>query len=134
MLQNLLCLWKKNPCSFFCFSFRATFIFPFMNALGYVDIDQGIHKVKVKVAQNEKWKKLLGFSFSINIANLEAFLRTKKLISNLFFWRLSKYVNIGDWSSLEQDNLIFFAESIGINQYWVGLKCTQLRPHLSDFI
>ena len=28
-----------------------------MNALGYVDIDQGIHKVKMKVAQNEKRKK-----------------------------------------------------------------------------
>ena len=51
----------------------------------YVDIDQGIHKVKLKVAQNEKQKKLPGFSFSINIANFEAFLQTKKLISNLFF-------------------------------------------------
>ena len=34
---------------------------------------------------NEKRKKLRGFSFSINIANVEAFLWTKKLISNLFF-------------------------------------------------
>ena len=38
------------------------------------DIDQGIHKGKMKVAQNEKQKKLCGFSFSINIANFEAFL------------------------------------------------------------
>ena len=30
-------------------------------------------------------KKLCGFSFSINIANFEAFHWTKKLISNLFF-------------------------------------------------
>ena len=31
-------------------------------------------KVKIKVALNEKRKKLLGFSFPINIANIEAFL------------------------------------------------------------
>ena len=58
---------KENPRSFFRFSFRATFIFPLMNALLYVDIDQGIHKGKMKVALNEKGKKLHGFSFSINI-------------------------------------------------------------------
>ena len=56
-----------------------------MNAPVYIDIDQGIYKVKFKVAQNEKRKKLCGFSFSINMANFEAFRRTKKLISNLFF-------------------------------------------------
>ena len=56
-----------------------------MNAPVYVDIDQGIHKGKLKVARNEKRKKLHGFSFSINIANFEAFCQTKKLISNLFF-------------------------------------------------
>ena len=28
-----------------------------MNALVYVNIDQGIHKVKLKVARNEKQKK-----------------------------------------------------------------------------
>ena len=56
-----------------------------MNAPVYVDIDQGIHKVKLKVALNEKRKKLRGFSFSINIANFEAFCWTKKLISHLFF-------------------------------------------------
>ena len=44
-----------------------------MNALVYVVIDQGIHKGKSKVARNEKGKKLCGFSFSINIANFEAF-------------------------------------------------------------
>ena len=56
-----------------------------MNALVYVDIDQGIHKGKMKVALNEKRKKLLGFSFSINIANFEAFHSVKKLSANLFF-------------------------------------------------
>ena len=45
-----------------------------MNALVYVNIDQDIHKGKMKVALNEKRKKLCGFSFSINIANFEAFL------------------------------------------------------------
>ena len=54
-----------------------------MNALVYVDIDRGIYKVKLKNALNEK--KLCGFSFSINMANFEAFHWTKKLMSNLFF-------------------------------------------------
>ena len=56
-----------------------------MNALVYVDIDQGIHKGKMKVALNEKRKKLHGFSFSINIANFEVFLSVFKLTKNLFF-------------------------------------------------
>ena len=34
-----------------------------MNAPVYVDIDQGIHKVKLKVAQNEKQKNYMGFLF-----------------------------------------------------------------------
>ena len=56
-----------------------------MNALVYVAIDQGIYKGKMKVALNEKQKKLRGFSFSINIANFEAFLSVFNLIKNLFF-------------------------------------------------
>jgi len=40
-----------------------------MNALVYVDIDWGIHKVKLKNALNEKQKKLHEFSFSMNMAN-----------------------------------------------------------------
>ena len=61
-LQNLLYfMYKKNPRSFFRFSFRATLYFYLMNALVYVDIDQGTHKGKSKVAQNEKRKKLRGF-------------------------------------------------------------------------
>ena len=44
-----------------------------MNALVYVDIDQGIHWGKNKVARNEKRKKLRGFSYSKNMANFEAF-------------------------------------------------------------
>ena len=57
-----------------------------MNALVYVDIDQGIHKGKMKVAQNEKRKKLLGFSFYINIGNFEAFLRNLNLSAKHLFW------------------------------------------------
>ena len=56
-----------------------------MNALVYVVIDQGIHKGKMKVALNEKRKKLRGFSFSINIANFEAFLSVFKLTKNPLF-------------------------------------------------
>ena len=56
-----------------------------MNALVYVDIDQGIHKGKMKVALNEKRKKLHGFSFSINMENSEAFWEVKKLSANLSF-------------------------------------------------
>ena len=35
-----------------------------MNALVYVNIDQGIQKVKLKGARNEKQKKLRGFSYT----------------------------------------------------------------------
>ena len=69
----LLCLYK-NPSSFFILSI---FYFYCMIALVYVVIDQGIHKGKIQTcsnALNEKQKKLLGFSFYINIANFEAFL------------------------------------------------------------
>ena len=58
-----------------------------MNALVYVDIDQGIHKGKMKVAQNEKRKKLLWFSFYINIGNFEAFLQNLNLSANRLFLR-----------------------------------------------
>ena len=44
-----------------------------MNALVYIDIEQGIHKRKSKVAWIEKRKKLHGFSYSKNIVNFESF-------------------------------------------------------------
>ena len=67
-----------------------------MNAVVYIDIDQGIHKGKMKVALNEKRKKLRGFSFSINIANFEAFLSVFKLSKNLFFLKSdgANYLNV----------------------------------------
>ena len=41
----------------------------------------------MKVARNEKRKKLLGFSFYINIGNFEAFLRNLNLSAKHLFWR-----------------------------------------------
>ena len=52
----------------------------------YVDIDQGIHKEKMKVALNEKQKKLHGFSFSINMANSEAFWGSKSWAQTYLLW------------------------------------------------
>ena len=56
------------------FFISSNFEFYLINALIYVNIDQGIHKVKLKVAKNEKRKKLCEFSFSINF---EGFRQTK---------------------------------------------------------
>ena len=58
-----------------------------MNALVYVNINQGIHEVIMKAAQNEKRKILLQFSFYINIGNFEAFLRNLNLNAKHLFWR-----------------------------------------------
>ena len=41
----------------------------------------------MKVARNEKQKKLLGFSFYINIGNFEAFLWNLNLSAKHLFWR-----------------------------------------------
>ena len=79
-----------------------------MNALVYVDIDQGIHKGKMKVALNEKRKKLRGFSFSIDIANFEAFLSVFKLTKNPFFLKsvLSELptLRVQSFTSLKKGN------------------------------
>ena len=60
-------------------------------------IDSGIHNGKTR---NEKRKKLLWFSFYINIANFEAFPKVKKLSTNLFFMKsdvVNKPVSEGDY-------------------------------------
>ena len=44
----------------------------------------------MKVARNEKRKKLLGFSFYINIGNFEVFLRNLNLSAKHLFWRCAK--------------------------------------------
>ena len=77
-----------------------------MNALVYVDIDRGIHKVKLKNALNEKRKKLHGFSFSINMANFEAFRWTKKLISNLFFLKSVRFIEFFSMKEIELEEMI----------------------------
>ena len=58
-----------------------------MNAQVYVDIDQGIHKGKLKVARKEKRKKLLEFSFYIDIGNFEEVLRNLNLSAKRLFRR-----------------------------------------------
>ena len=100
MLQNFLCLWiKKMQVVLLCFSFRATLSSTLMNALVYVDIHQGIYKGKTQSCL--KWKKPVGFSFSINIANFEAFLEVKKLSANLFF--LKSGLDIRGHTSKQKD-------------------------------
>ena len=49
----------------------------------------------MKVAQNEKRKKLLGFSFYINIGNFEAFLWNLNLSTNRLFWRCARAAGLG---------------------------------------
>ena len=56
--QNLPYLQKKKTHVDFFFIF-SNFEFYLMNSLVYVDIDQGIYRVKLKVARNEKRKKKL---------------------------------------------------------------------------
>ena len=47
----------------------------------------------MKVARNEKRKKLLGFSFYTNIGNFEAFLWNLNLSTNCLFWRCETHPN-----------------------------------------
>ena len=60
-LQNLLYfMYKKIHVVFFVFHFVQLYFFPYV----YVNIDQGIHKGKSKVARNEKRKKLHVFFYA----------------------------------------------------------------------
>ena len=54
-----------------------------------------IHKGKLKNALNEKQKKLRGLSFSINMANFEAFCQNKKLSAKLLFLKSALLSNLG---------------------------------------
>ena len=45
----------------------------------------------MKVARNEKQKKLLGFSFYINIGHFEAFLWNLDLSTKHLFWRCDDF-------------------------------------------
>ena len=93
---------KRKTTQFFSFFISSNFHFPLMNVLVYVNIDQGIYNGKMKVARNEKRKKLCGFSFSINIPNFKAFLQRIKLTKNLFFVKsdgLATPICIGNFCS-----------------------------------
>ena len=60
MLQNA---FKKKTRVVFSFFISSNFTFCLMNALVYVDIDQGIHKGKVKLLKMKNEKNYLGFLF-----------------------------------------------------------------------
>ena len=85
---------KRKPMQFFSFFIQSNFHFPLMNALVYVDIDQGIHKGKTKVAINEKRKKTTWVFISINVANFEAFFSVFKLTKNRLFLKSVNRVNL----------------------------------------
>ena len=92
-LQNLLCLWKKKTqVVFFVFHLEQLWVLPLWMPWSMSTYTRAFIKVKLKVAWNEKWKKPVGFSFSINIANFEAFLDVKKLSANLFFLKSAHYI------------------------------------------
>ena len=80
----------------------------------------------MKVARNEKRKKLLGFSFNINIGNFEAFLWNLNLSTNHSFWRcvyLYQKVRISE-------HLQSFTKIMSHNHSWswlLGLK--YYEPH-----
>ena len=59
----------------------------------------------MKVALNEKRKKLHGFSFSINMANFEAFWGVKKLSANLSFLTCDEYYDIYDYDDQITDQI-----------------------------
>ena len=88
MLQNFLYLYKKKiQVVFFSFFILSNFHFYLINALVYVNIDQGIHNGKNEICSKWKAKKLIGFSFYINIKNFEAFFQNLNLSTKHLFWR-----------------------------------------------
>ena len=94
---------KENPCPFFSSFISSNFEFYLMNALVYVDIEQGIYKVKLKVALKWKTKKTMWVFFSISMASFEAFPWTNKLSSNLFFLKIG--TSTSNFFSEKNDNL-----------------------------
>ena len=58
----------------------------------------------MKVARNEKRKKLLGFSFYINIGNFEAFLRNLNSSTKHLFWRCETFYTSAQRTFLKPDN------------------------------
>ena len=70
----------------------------------------------MKVTQNEKRKKLLGFSFNINIANSEEFLWNLNLSTNCLFW------GCGLWHS--GSKIIQNGGTLKFNYKTIGLRST----------
>ena len=106
---------KENPSSFFRSSFQATLSFTFKNAL---------------VAWNEKWEKLLGFSFSINIVN---------------FWSISPGQKVVVLTSRVQYELKFARKSSSrisilicttalFNVIWFFFFCVILRNAIASLV
>ena len=98
---------NENPSNFFRFSFRATFIFPLMNALVYVDIDQGIHKGKNESCS--KWK-------------------TKKTTWVFFLYKYRKFWSVSLEFKLEHKTFILdvWICSIGVKKYHKIIKINWL--------
>ena len=69
----------------FSFLILSNFDFYLINALVCVDIDQGIHKVKLKIAWNEKQKKTTWVFFIYKYDKFWRVLPEQNFISNLFF-------------------------------------------------
>ena len=69
----------------FSFLILSNFDFYLINALVCVDIDQGIHKVKLEIAWNEKQKKTTLVFFIYKYDKFWRVLPEQNFISNLFF-------------------------------------------------
>ena len=76
---------QRKPKQFFVLFFiSSNFEFYLMNALVYVNIDQGIYKIKSQSCSKLKTKTTTQVFF-FHKYSIEAFRRNKKLTSNLFF-------------------------------------------------
>ena len=94
-----------NALVYVAFFILCYFIFSLMNALVYVDIDQGIHQGKNKVAQNEKRKNYLGFLMSKVWQILQHFTGTFHRAQTLKLWGV---ISLGSY--------FFFAKCLHIQK------------------
>ena len=93
----------------------------------YVDIDQGIYKVKLKVALNEKRKKLHGFSFSINMANSGG---SKSWAQTFLFWSVSSIlVKLEKGVNLKKLKLLWHKDHCYTKHFYYLLRCTVWNIH-----
>ena len=93
MLQNLLCSWKKKTqVVFFIFHLEQLLFSPY-ECPGLCP--RAFIREKWKLLKMKKRNILHGFSFSINIANFEAFCFVFKLTKNLLF--LKSDFSLVDW-------------------------------------